>query len=610
MCAISGWVDFNKSEEGHIDRVLDMSGSMKKRGPDDSGVFVGESVVLAHNRLKVIDPLSGKQPMTLQGRGDKFTLVYNGVVYNTVELKKELKSLGHFFMGNSDTEVLLRAFIEWDIDCLTRLNGIFAFGVWQHGIKKLTLVRDRIGVKPLFFSRTDSGLLFASEIKGILASGEVKPRVDTEGLKSLLLLSPARAIGNGVFKDIEELRPAECLSFDRTGIKKHFYWKLEAKKHTQTLEQTIDYTRNLVIDSIERQMITDMPLATFLSGGLDSSIISYVVAKKFAEENKTLTTISVDYEDNSKFFKSNSFQPTTDDVYIKIMSDYIKSKHKSVVLDTMDVASSLNEAMHARDLPAMADIDSSLLLFCKEVKKDFTVVMSGECADELFGGYPWYHNKDILFEEGFPWARSLTLRKNLIKIPEIKNLADDWVHEHYLKTVKSTDFLDDDSKEEKRMREMFKLNNDWFMQCLIDRKDRMTMNNGLEARVPFCDYRIVEYAYNMPWKYKSLDGREKGILREAFSDLLPTEIVKRKKSPFPKTYNPIYLEFVRKGIEEILRDKNSVIGQLLDTEYLKKLMYTTEEIEPFFGQLMRLPQMLGFLIQTEMFFRDYKVSLV
>lgn len=609
MCGIAGWLDWEK-DISESDCISAMSESLRRRGPDESGIYVDKNICLIHRRLVVVDPENGKQPMTFNFNDRKYTVVYNGELYNTDEIRRELEGLGHSFRGHSDTEVLLKSFVQWGKDCVNKLNGIFAFAVWDDSNKELFLARDRIGVKPLFFYFYNNGIIFASEIKTLLCNLIVKPVVDEVGLKEIFFMGPGRTPGNGVIKGVEELKPGEYMVFSKNKTIKNFYWKLQAKEFEDSLSVAIEKTRFLVTDSINRQLVSDKPLCCFLSGGLDSSIISKVASDYYRKENKTLCTYSVDYVDNEKYFKKNKYQPNSDLEYINIMVNYIKSNHKTVTLSNGTLANALYDSTLARDLPGMADIDSSLLLFCKEIKKDFTVALSGECADEIFGGYPWYHDREILFDETFPWSRSLNIRRNILKEGFLKS-GENYVQEKYLSTIKDVPKLNGESKINARMREMFILNIKWFMQTLLDRKDRMSMYNGLEVRVPFCDYRIVEYAFNMPWEIKALNGREKGVLREAMKGILPYEIIYRKKSPYPKTHNPVYMKAVSDKVKTILQDKTSVLSSILDYNKVVDLIENEEKVnENWYGQLMRVPQIMAYIIQIDCWMKKYKIDLI
>lgn len=606
MCGIAGLLSANIDLRERLPLIENMSQSLKMRGPDGKGAFIKPYTALIHRRLSVIDPEKGKQPMQF----GKYTIVYNGEIYNTEELRNELKALGYEFKTHCDTEVILKAYHKWKEKACEKLNGIFAFAVWDDEEKELFLCRDRIGVKPLYYSEKDGIFAFASRIKTLLLVPEITSAVDQNGLNEIFMLGPAKTIGSAVFKDINELPPASYMIYSNEKIVIKAYWKLKAMEHNESEKETIAHTRYLVKDAIERQLVSDVPLCTFLSGGLDSSIISRVASDYYKENGSTLNTYSVDYIDNDKYFKSSLFQPNKDSDFIDMISDYIESRHHNVMLDNKEVAKALIESTYARTLPGFTDVDSSLLLFCRAVKKKHTVALSGECADEIFGGYPWYHNKEILFEETFPWSRSTDVRKSILK-DGLLPYGEEYVHNRYVETVNKTSYLDSDNATEKRMREMFRLNLDWFMQTLLVRKDVMSMESSLEVRVPFCDYRIVEYAYNMPWSIKSIDGREKGILRKAFEDVLPYEITWRKKSPYPKTHNPVYFKEVCKMMDVVLSDKSTPLYEMLNFNEIKKLMDNPDALSaPWYGQLMRGPQVLAYIVQIYYWIKDNYVQFV
>lgn len=609
MCGIGGFVDYERDARRGGPILHGMKRTLTPRGPDAEGTYFDEDAALVHRRLIVIDPEGGKQPMHSPDRNT--IIIYNGELYNTPELRTELMSRGHEFVGHSDTEVLLHAYLEWKTDAFSRLNGIFAFAIWEKRERRLTLCRDRLGVKPLFLAPIRNGLTFGSTIDTVLCHPEIEPALDEDGLRTLLLLGPARPPESGVFRQIKSLLPGHFAVLTPEAFTDHTYWKLEAHEHEDDLPTTIERTHTLICDAARRQLVSDVPLACFLSGGLDSSILSMLAAKDYAARGETLHTWSVDYRDNDKYFTKSIFQPNSDDSYIDQMVDFLGTHHHRVVLEPEALCAALLPATDARALPGMADVDSSLLLFCAAVKRGGTTVcLSGECADELFGGYPWYHREEILFEDTFPWSRSVGLRLGLLTPDAVRN-GEEFVRQHYRDTCDRAPKLSSDDKKAARMREMFVLNLDWFMATLLDRKDRMSMYSGLEVRVPFCDHRIVEYAYNMPWDFKSLEGREKGIVRRAFADELPKEIVYRKKSPYPKTFHPVYTRLCVDYVCRIFEDNTSVAASLFDRNAVQKLMQRPESLaEPWFGQLMRTPQIFAYIIQLDRWFRHYHVKIV
>lgn len=604
MCGIAGIITGNydlREKKPLIERV---SSTLKMRGPDAKGEYVTKNTALIHRRLSVIDVERGAQPMHF----GKYVIVYNGEIYNTDEVRNLLKTYGYEFETHCDTEVVLKAYDKWQEESVKKLNGIFAYAVYNKEEGSLFLARDRIGVKPCFYSLKKDLFAFASRIESLLCIPEIKPVVDERGLNEIFMLGPAKSIGSGIFKDIQELPPASYLTYKNGSVDVKTYWQLKARDWNENLNETVEHTKFLVKDAIERQLVSDVNLATFLSGGLDSSIISKVAADKYKNQGKILQTYSVDYVDNDIYFKKSLFQPNKDSDYIGLMADYIGSNHHNIVLENSLVAQALKPATIARGVPAFADVDSSLLLFCKEVKKDVTVCLSGECADEIFGGYPWYHRKEILFEDCFPWARSTAARRNILKDGFLPR-GEEYIDNAYRNTLQKTSYLPQDNKTERRMREMFMLNLDWFMQTLLARKDVMSMESSLEVRVPFCDYRLVEYAYNMPWSMKALDGREKGILRKAFENDLPYEIAWRKKSPYPKTHNPVYFKCVCDLVKSALEDKETPLNEMIDKTSVYQLMENPDGMtEPWYGQLMQVPQVLAYIYQIYVWIKNYNVE--
>ena len=606
MCAIAGILDL------HCDPVIakKMLATMLRRGPDASGEFMLENGCLLHGRLAIIDPAGGCQPMTLSWAGETYTIVYNGELYNTTEVRSELTALGHSFAGHSDTEVLLHAYAQWGEDCVHKLNGIFAFGVWEENRRRLFLARDRMGVKPLFYKQHDSGFLFASEIKTILAYPTVKAELDSTGVAEILLLGPGRTPGCGVLRGIQELEPG-CMGWYVDGRWQwKRYWKLTDRTHTESFEQTAEHVRFLVTDAIRRQMVSDVPIGTFLSGGLDSSIISAVCAAELKSRGEQLSTFSVDYEDNDKFFVPGKFQPNSDSAYIRIMEQYLESNHHWTVLTPDDLVSALQDATRARDLPGMADVDFSLLAFCGNIRKEVKVALSGECADEIFGGYPWYRDPEVRSAEGFPWAQNTKYRAGFLNLEHLRHIQpEEYIRQRYQQTLSECDILPGTSRQERRMKEMVNLNHRWFMQTLLDRKDRMSMYHGLEVRVPFCDYRIAEYLYGVPWEFKDYNGYEKGLLRHAMRGILPEEVLWRKKSPYPKTYDPRYLELVSNMLKVVLAQKDAPIFQIVNRESLENLL-SDESPWPWYGQLMKTPQTIAYMLQINLWLQEYGITVV
>ena len=609
MCGFAGVVNLKEKIIDKKQVIINMNQTLSKRGPDECGYYLEDNVLFGHRRLVVIDPDGGKQPMTFKYMGNTYTILYNGQIYNTEELRNELKGFGFTFEGHSDTEVLLKSYIHFKEDVVKKLNGIFAFAVWDTNNKKLFIARDHFGVKPLYYCFINHNFVFASEIKAILNFPGIEASLDEQGVCELFGIGPAHTAGTTAFKNIYELKPASMLIFKDDEIHISKYWKLKSKVHTDNLDKTCDTVKELLEDSIKRQLVSDVPLCTFLSGGLDSSIITLYAANYCKEHNlPPLNTYSVDYVDNDKNFVKTDFQPNSDNYYIDLMRNKLNTNHHTIVLDTPELASYLEDAMIARDFPGMADVDSSLLLFCKHVKNDATVTLTGECADEIFGGYPWFFREDALNSKTFPWSIALSERQKLLN-PEIAKKVDlkEYVDYRYNESLKDVEILDTDSTETAEKRKISHLTLNWFMQTLLDRSDKMGMYNGFEIRVPFCDYRLAEYVWNIPWEMKALKGREKGLLRYIMKDILPSEIVDRKKSPYPKTWNPTYLNTVKKMLSDIMENKEAPINHLLNREYILEILNTDGKAftRPWFGQLMTGPQLMAYLCQVNMWLERY-----
>ncbi len=610
MCGIAGVISFRETLTGSEPVYRQMQAAIGRRGPDQQGLLVTPHAALIHTRLAVIDPENGRQPMQCTDARGTFTIIYNGELYNTSELRRQLIREGCTFRTQSDTEVVLQAYMVYGEDCVKHLNGIFAFAVWEHESERLFLARDRIGVKPLFYYPTPEGLIFGSELKAILAHPAVPHEIDADGISQLILFGPGRTPGCGVFCGIRELLPAHTATLTRDeGLRTAAYWSLTPETHRDSLTQTIEHVRWLVTDAIRRQLVSDVPVGTFLSGGLDSSLLSSVAAREFAHEGRQLHTFSVDYRDNDKYFRASKFQPNSDPAYIRQMENYLGAQHHWTVIDTPALCDALLRAVEARDLPGMADVDASLLLFCGEIREHVTVALSGECADELFGGYPWYRDPEIRAAYGFPWSQSTAYRMQFLR-PEFAEILEKRgdVDAAYQDTLRRTAHLADESPTEYRMREMMRLNLEWFMQTLLDRKDRMSMYNALEVRVPFCDYRIAQYLYNVPWEMKEYRGYEKGLLREAMRDFLPDEVLWRKKSPYPKTHNPAYLTAVSEMLAERLRRPDAPILQFVSRTALDRLLHGDDAVQ-WYGQLMNRPQTIAYFLQMDYWMEHYHVRL-
>ena len=601
MCSICGEINFKKGASYREE----MNEAQKHRGPDSSGSYFDTFAYLGHNRLAVMDPENGKQPLSVIYGNKKYTIIYNGEIYNAEELRCELKKQGIEFLTSCDTEVVLYSYIIYGESAPEHLNGIFAFMVYDG--EKAFFARDRFGVKPLYFSLIDNSLYFASEIKALLKCDKISRNITKEALWEILYLSPNFVSGKSPFKDILELEPAESMTFTKDGLKRRKYWRVEAREFYRNKKYATEKTEFLVSDAIKRQLVSDVPLSTLLSGGLDSSVVSAVASLEYKKAGKVLSTYSFEYEGNKESFKNSLFQPERDDEYAVYLANYLGTEHTVLTCPTSELVSGLYNATYYRDQPGQADIDSSLLYFCREIKKRHTVSLSGECSDEIFGGYPWFYRPEMLFSDFFPWIHAPRLRASLFK-DGVSNSDQgfDYVKSIYKKSLDTCSVLKSDSEEMRVSRIASHLSVNYFMTSLLQRKDRMSMASGLEVRVPFADHRIYEFVYNVPWEIKFEGGVEKSLLRNAMESYLPKKILWRKKSPYPKTHNPKYMELALAEFKKRY-EKSHYLKENLDKERLDEVI---SRGGTWFGQLMDTPQLLAWLVQLDFWIEINNVNLI
>ncbi len=580
MCGIAGWVSYDRDLTAHRDIIATMTETMARRGPDAGGVWIDRHVGLGHRRLAVIDIAGGVQPMQLEEAGrTTISLIYTGEVYNFVELRDELKQLGHRFKTRSDTEVVLRGYLQWGDDVAERLNGMFAFAVWDARTEELLLIRDRMGVKPLFYCPTADGVLFGSEPKAILAHPTVQPRVNKDGFREILVL--AKNPEATIYAGMSEVRPGQIVRVNRNGLTKRRYWMLEARRHEDDLARTIGTVTALLEDIVRRQIVSDVPLCSLLSGGLDSSTVTAMAHRAIAAgQGGRLRSFSVDFANHGTAFVADDFHKSSDTPFVRDFVAHTGCDHREVILDSRELADrDLNRAvMQAADFPlgVIGDMFSSLYRLFQAVRAESTVALPGESADEVFGGYPWFHDVKAVEAATFPWLATTGNTFDGTQVLDADLLArlnlPAFQADSYAQAVAETPILRGEDAGERRMREISYLHLTRFVQFLLDRKDRMSMAVGLEVRVPFCDHRLVDYVFNIPWHMKTFDGREKSILRAASRDLLPHSIVKRQKSPYPSTQDPAYEKAVRADVAEVLEDRSHPATPLLNRRVIEGML--------------------------------------
>lgn len=609
MSGIVGFFNVKEKIMNSQEILMNMNNKLMHRGSDKDGYYIGDNIALGSRTILCGD----NQPISFNFEGNTYVIVYDGNIYNLKELKLELEQYDFCFSTNSDAEVILKGYIHFRESFVNKLNGVFAFAIFDQNQNSLFIARDHFGIKPFYYTIINNTFVFASEIKALFQFPNVNPKMDSMGICELIGIGPAHTPGVTVFKDIYEIKPAHYGIYNDGGFHSKSYWKLISKPHTDSLGKTCETIKYLLEDSIKKQLVSDLPVCSFLSGGLDSSIISLYAANYYkVNDLKPLDTYSVDYVDNDKNFVKSDFQPNSDNYYIELMSKRLYSEHHNIVLDTPELADALEAAMIARDVPGMADIDSSLLLFCKNVKPEASIALTGECADEIFAGYPWFFREDALSSNTFPWSIAIQERQTLLnnQISEKVDLKA-YIDYRYNESLNEVSLIGSDSKETLEKKKISHLTLNWFMQTLLERADRMGMYNGFEMRVPFCDYRIVEYVWNIPWEIKALNGREKGLLRYIMKDSLPSEIVDRKKSPYPKTHNPTYLNKVKEMLTNIMKQPDAPINTLFNKEYVWEILNTDGKSfsRPWFGQLMTGPQLMAYLCQVNMWLEMYEPKI-
>lgn len=600
MCGITGIIQFNEGVSSQ--RIEKMTSTLEHRGPDQEGYYKEKYVHFGHRRLSIIDLQFGIQPMQRTINGTTYTIIYNGELYNTQQVRDELELAGYHFETSSDTEVLLVSFIHWRERCTEKINGIFAFAVYTKEQETIHLFRDRVGVKPLFYSFQEGSFVFASEIKAILAFTDNAPVVNAEGLSMLLSIGPSRVPGKTVYENIYEVLPAHYIKITENEFFMAPYFTKASKPHEEDFSQTVNNVRDLVTDAVERQLVSDVPICTFLSGGIDSSIISMIAAKK-----QPTNTFSLQFSQNDVHFKPSNYQHSEDGPFIEQVSAYIGSMHHIIEINENELFTTLLDALKAKDYPSMADIDSSLLLLCQRVQTSYKVGLSGECADELFGGYPWFQKGHEAQQHTlFPWITSIVEREQLLK--------KKWRDKLKLKTTMTSMYEEAIAKVKgfTDIEKLFYLNEQFFMQTLLERKDRMSMATSLEVRVPFADDNLVNYVWNIPWDMKQYGGLEKGILRQAFKGQLPDEVLFRKKNPFPKTHHPNFTKLVQQELFKRWQNEKSILRELFEVEPFEQLIASggSSFKKPWFGQLMTGPQLLAYFIQLDEWYTSYNIQLI
>lgn len=592
MCGIAGWIDFEQDLRNQRTTVEAMTDTMSCRGPDDSGTWFRPHAALGHRRLAIIDVPGGRQPMSVAGVGgqadqvsthtdgndprSEVAMVYSGEAYNFGELRDELRRRGHRFDTDSDTEVVLHGYL--DLQVAERLNGMYAFAVWDAREEALHLVRDRMGIKPLYYAPTKAGVMFGSEPKAILANPSFARNVGPDGLRELFAY--VKTPGQAVWDGMREVEPGTTVTFDRSGSRVRRYWTLPVHEHTDSTEVTVSHVRELLDDIVARQLVADVPRCLLLSGGLDSSVLTALAARQLSPVGEQVRSFAVDFAGQTENFVGDELRGTPDAPYVADVAAHSGTSHQDIMLDSAALTdpSVRRDTVIARDLPAgLGDMDLSLLLLFRAIRQHSTVALSGESADEVFGGYRWFHVPEVQQADTFPWHAFLGAQREgadsgSVMNGELFGRLDlrSYIADSYRDAVAEIPDTPWETPQEKTMRRLCHLHLTRFVRILLDRKDRMSMATGLEVRVPFCDHRLVEYVYNTPWGMKTFDGREKSLLRAATRDVLPTSVAERVKSPYPSTQDHGYVVALQQQARRLSGDDPA--REFFDGEWLTSVL--------------------------------------
>lgn len=603
---------FQKDKEQVKTAISDMSDALRMRGPDHQEFYHFPHGCMNHNALACgrIHPQipCEAQPATKKFNGKNYTLMYDGFISNLPELREELKRARVITDGLTQEELLICAFLQYGTDFVKKLNGAFAIVIYDERNNQMFLFRDPLGLRPLFYTIQKQILIFASEPKALLRYPGMEAVVDADGLNELLSMGPAHTPGHTVYRDIYEIKPGHMLSYSKSRLYTERYHQFVVRDHTDSYEDTVAHITELLDHSITVSASTNAPSASLLSGGLDSSVVSARLARLSGDP---ITTYSFDFIGSNKYFQANSFQPSLDAPFVQQMREALGSDHTTLTCGNAELFDYLMPSIEAHDAPAMADVDSSLLYFCSRIAGDYPIIFTGECADELFCGYPWYHRAEMYESNTFPWTKDISPRKLLLNNNLINALdMDSYIASQYQASCNEIGLDAMHTPEEMLHRRTFYLTVRYFMQTLVDRTDRAASYNSMDARVPFADLALAEYLFNVPYEMKTKDGEVKHLLRTYATGLIPEEIRTRKKSPFPKTYDPGYESLLISALQKIIADPNSPLLSIADPKKIQAFCYHPKDLgKPWFGQLMAGPQLMAYYIQINEWFKKYNVKL-
>ena len=504
----------------------------------------------------------------------------------------------------TDAHLVMAAYRKWGEDYPRHVEGPVVTCVMDVDEDALVLSRDRMGERPVFYATSGGSASFCDHPDMLLKAARAEPVVDADGLRELFGLGPARTPGRTYYRDILELEPGCALVIRGGETRIERYYRIEDRPHEDDASRTTARVRELLEGAVDD--VAPLTGAVMLSGGLDSTALTALLSRRV----KGLRSFSVDYRDSAADFRGNAFRKELDAPYIQEAVRAFSTQHRDVILDQRDLAKGLARAVSLRGFPGMADIDASLMLLSEQISRYDRRVVSGECGDEVFGGYPWFRGEARL--DGFPWSGSLELRESLL-LPEVREKLNirEYVGDLFATRKALADPGPSYPERERRLRTMQRLCFEYFMTNLQERAVRMGEGAGIDILTPLCDERLAEYVYNVPWEMKFMNGQEKGLFRAAVSDLLPERLLRRTKSPYPKTCSPAFTQLVRRMAEEMLRDDDAPLFALVDRKKVRALVHSdlNPADTPWYGQLMAGPQLLGHLWQINRWMEERNIKI-
>ena len=560
MCGICGEIRFDYSYP-EVETLQKMNARLVPRGPDAGGIHQMNHLAVGHRRLKIIDlSEQAQQPMVDNQLG--LGIVFNGCIYNYQQLRADLRALGYVFFSDGDTEVILKSYHAWGIACVERFHGMFAFAIWERDSGRLVLARDRLGIKPLYYTEWNKGLRFASTLPALLAAGDVDTTIDPVALHHYMSFHAVVPAPHTLLKGVRKLPPATVRVIERDGRSQdHRYWNLRfgtpREQADLSYEEWQELTLNALRKAVERRLVADVPVGVLLSGGLDSSLIVGLLAE---QGQHGLNTFSVGFE-AAGGEKGDEFE------YSDIIASHFGTEHHKIFVDSQRLLPSLEQCVQAMSEPMVSHDVIGFYLLSQEVSKHVKVVQSGQGADEVFAGYHWYPPL-VDAEDPLHTYAGVFFDRDHAEYAQVIDPA--LLEDDYSRAFVERHFAMPGAK--RGIDRALRLDSTiMLVDDPVKRVDNMTMAWGLEARVPFLDHELVELAARIPAEHKLAEGG-KGVLKEAARNVIPHQVIDRPKGYFPvpalKYIQGEYLEFV----QQILNSDTARRRPLFQRSYVDRLL--------------------------------------